>query len=304
MTRVAGAPTRPAPVEPPGAARPLAHAVSRRRAADAAADPAAGAKAPRVTILIAVRDRLELLRRAVASALAQDFDDFEVLVADDGSGEATRRWLLDAAREDPRLRVHSGPPRGVAAARQAGLRAALGELVCTLDSDDELAPDALRRIVSLFDEEPAPDLVYTDYWLVRPDGRRTRVRLPAFADNAAMIRATLLRPRVPFKHSGTTFRRATALALGGYDETLPLKVDVDLFLRFLSAGKRLRHLDEPVVRFLMHGDSVSRRRLAGMRVWSRLIDRYAPPGPLVRAGYRTARFAAEGLKALYELVSL
>ncbi|HWV57914.1 MAG TPA: glycosyltransferase [Longimicrobiales bacterium] len=261
-------------------------------------------EAPRVTILLAARDRLALLRRAVASALQQEFDDFDVLVVDDGSGDATRRWLDARADREPRLRVLHQPPRGIAAARQAGLLAARGELVCILDSDDELASDALRRIVTFFDGEPPPDLVYTDYWVVREDGSRERVRLPDFTDNDHMIRATLVRPRVPFKHSGTTFRRDAALAVGGYDESLALKVDVDLYLRFLSAGLRVKHVDQPVVSFLMHRASVSRRRLAGIRVWSRLIDRYAPPNPLARAWYRAARFTAEGLKAVYERAAL
>jgi len=57
------------------------------------------------TILLAAHDRLEFLKEAVASALAQRWPEFEVLVVDDGSGPETARWLDEAARADPRLRV-------------------------------------------------------------------------------------------------------------------------------------------------------------------------------------------------------
>src|SRR4030065_2976763 len=98
---------------------------------------------------------------------------------------------------------------------------------------------ALSNIMSFFAENPETDLVYcnTRQWM---GGERFRAfNYPRFDNNQAMIRSTFLRPVVPFKHSGTTFRRDVALALGGYDTSHPLKVDSDLLLKFLGSRKRL-----------------------------------------------------------------
>ena len=114
-----------------------------------------------------------------------------------------------------------------------------------------------------------------------------------------MIRATLLKPRLPFKHSATLFHRQTALDLGSYDRRLPCKVDIDLFLKFLAAGFLPLHVDEALVDFRMHKNSVSIDRMTGIRVWLYLIDRYGPANPLHRFAIKAIRTSAELLKRVY-----
>ena len=254
-----------------------------------------------VSIQIAVHDRLEHLRPAVASALAQQWDELEVLLIDDGSGAETRSWLSEIAESDCRVRLVRQEHLGVAQARQTGLIASSAAFVCILDSDDLLAPDAIGRIMACFGDDPSLDLVYTNNLHVRPDGTTMQRRYPHYACNEAMIRATFLSPIVPFKHSGTTFRRAVAVALGGYDTGLEIKVDVDLFLRFLAAGRRLRLLEEPLVHFRLHAASMShRRRWAGVRTWARLVDRYRGHRPVLERLYlKAARASLESAKLAY-----
>lgn len=90
-----------------------------------------------LSVIIPTRGRLEILRETVRRLLAQDLgaDGFEVIVADDGSPDATAEWTLAEARREPRLRLVRNPGRGRAAARNAGLRQAAGEIVCFLDDD-------------------------------------------------------------------------------------------------------------------------------------------------------------------------
>lgn len=256
-----------------------------------------------VTILLAARDRPELLAEALASALDQDWPELEVLVVDDGSGTPTCT-LLDglAARED-RLRVLHTPAAGVAAARARGVEQARGEIIVVLDSDDRLLPGAVARLVAALDAAPAADLVYGDVVELHPDGRETCTPYQRFADPRQLRRAVLTAPRVPFKHSGMVLRRAAALAVGSYDATLPAKVDIDLMLRFLAAGRPVRHAGgAPVAVFRLHGGSLSRRRWLGVRTWARLIDLYGPANPAARLALKVWRAGAEGGKALYELL--
>ena len=116
---------------------------------------------------------------------------------------------------------------------------------------------------------------------------------------SAMIRATLLKPRLPFKHSGTLFHRQTALDLGSYDLGFPCKIDIDLFLKFLAAGYLPLHVDQALVDFRMHKNSVSIDRMTGIRVWLHLIDRYGPANSLHRLIIKTIRVSAELLKRVY-----
>jgi GT2 family glycosyltransferase len=252
-----------------------------------------------VTVLMAAYGRLPLLKQSVASALAQDHPDFEVLVVDDGSGEPVRQWLRLAQERHERLRVVFQEHEGVAAARARGVTEARGDLICILDSDDTLVPYALRRLAQTFETDPESTLVYTQIRELRPNGKIAVREYPTFATARGMLWATLLRPRVPFKHSGTMFRRAVAIELGSYDREMPCKVDIELYLRFMRAGHRPRLVKEPLVDFRMHKDAISRNRWLGLQAWFRLIDRYGPSNPLARLGLKSLRVVSEALKLIY-----
>jgi glycosyltransferase involved in cell wall biosynthesis len=261
--------------------------------------------APRVTVLLASRDRRAYLEEALASALGQSFADLEVLVVDDGSAAPTRDFLAEACRREPRLRVVFQPHAGVGAARARGVAEARGEIVAILDSDDLLLPGAVERLARELERDPDLDLLHGDIVARRPDGRETRRRYRPFASPRRMLWATLLSPRVPFKHSGTAFRRRAALEVGSYDPGLRYKVDVDLFLKFLGAGRRVRALaGEPLAVFRVHGGSLSRHRLAGLAAWFRLIDRHAPAGAPLRVAVKAVRAVAEAMKAAVESLPL
>lgn len=254
----------------------------------------------RFTILLAAYNRLDLLRKSVASALLEVGPDDEVLVIDDGSGDETRDWLAAEAAAQPGLRVIRQDNQGVAAARAHGVEAAHGEWIFILDSDDEVEPGALAQVAAAFEAEPSIDLLYGNNLHVFPDGRTELRRYKQYPSNRRFLWATFLSPRVPFKHSGTTFRRAVALELGNYDASLPIKIDVDFFLRFMHQDRLLRHLDQPLVRFHVHGEMMSRNRGKGIQAWKLLVDRYGPRNPLGRWFMKLCRGASERAKAAVE----
>lgn len=256
----------------------------------------------RFTILLAAHNRLALLQQSIASALAEVGDQDEVLVIDDGSGEETREWLATEAEQQPKLRVIHQANQGVAAARANGVEAAAGEFVFILDSDDQVEPGALEKVAAAFVAEPQIDLLYGNNLHVFPDGSEHLRRYKQYPSNQAFLKATFVSPRVPFKHSGTSFRRATALELGNYDASLPIKIDVDFFLKFMHRDRVLRHLDAPLVRFHVHGEMMSRNRAKGIPIWMLLIDRYGPSNPFARGYMKFCRAGSERLKALYERI--
>ena len=259
---------------------------------------------PQFTILLAAYDRPDLLKAAVDSALSQVFVDFEVLVVDDGSGPETRDWLDEAAAAHPNLRVIHQANQGVAVARQRGLEEARGEYVCILDSDDLLMPVALTVISHHFKGEDPPDLVYCNNRHLTGNGASFLRSYPKWRDADHFIWLTFLRPRVPFKHSGTTFRRDVALELGGYDTDLRIKIDIDFFLKFMANKRKMVLEEAPLVEFRMHRDSISARRVEGLKVWLKLVDRYVRGGPVKKLGYKAMRGGSELAKLAYLLVRM
>jgi glycosyltransferase involved in cell wall biosynthesis len=115
----------------------------------------------RVSIVLPTYKRADTLLRAVASVRAQTFQDWELVVIDDGSTDGTSA-LLEGV--DPRLRLVRQENQGVAAARNRGLREARGDLLAFLDSDDEWTPHHLELAVAFFDAHPGEHLYSCELW--------------------------------------------------------------------------------------------------------------------------------------------
>ncbi len=128
---------------------------------------------PTVSIVLPTYNRAHLLPRAIASIEAQTFQDWQVIVVDDGSTDDTAAVVRSfAARLGDRLRYIVRPNGGCGAARNTGIDAADGEFVAFLDSDDEFLPTKLARQVELFRLHPQLGLVYSDYAFVDGAGVR------------------------------------------------------------------------------------------------------------------------------------
>lgn len=134
---------------------------------------------PRVSVILPVYNAATVVGRAVEAVLAQDVDDFEFIVCDDGSTDGTfevcRNLLSDEWRAHLVMRGHGG----VSTARNAGLRSASGEYVAFVDADDVPAPNWLSSMLELID---GADLAACGYEVLGPDGSveyDTLRRIPA-----------------------------------------------------------------------------------------------------------------------------
>jgi glycosyltransferase involved in cell wall biosynthesis len=197
--------------------------------------------APAVSVVMCVHDGAPLVAEAVASVLAQTDGDLELIVVDDGSTDDTPALL--AAVRDGRLRVHRQPRTGLTRALNRGLGLARAPLIARLDADDVALPERLARQRAFLAEHGEVGLLGTAAREVDPAGGPVRVVRPP-ADDAGLRRA-LIRAN-PFVHSSVMARRELIVRAGGYDETLPVAQDYDLWMR-LSRLTRLATLDEVLV---------------------------------------------------------
>jgi glycosyltransferase involved in cell wall biosynthesis len=116
---------------------------------------------PRVSIVLPTYNRRDTIRRAVDSVLEQTFEDWELVVVDDGSTDGTRD-LLDGI--DRRVRIVAQKNGGVATARNTGLVQARGELIAFLDSDDAWPSHHLALATAFFDAHPDAHVFTSEFW--------------------------------------------------------------------------------------------------------------------------------------------
>jgi glycosyltransferase involved in cell wall biosynthesis len=206
---------------------------------------------PRVSVVIGVRDGARWLAEAVDSVLGQTLADLELIVVDDGSTDATPDLL--AGYRDPRLSVLRQPPAGLARALNRGLRLASAPLVARLDADDVALPERLARQVAFLDAQPEVGLLGSACRAIGPSGDPLDTERPPQDDVA--IRRALIR-RNPFVHSTIVMRRIVIDRAGGYDESLPVAQDYELWMR-ASAVTRMANLPEVLVLRRLRADRVS-----------------------------------------------
>ena len=118
---------------------------------------------PVISIIVAVYKAESCLRRCVDSLLAQTFQDYEILLVDDGSPDRSGEICDEYARKDNRVRVFHKENGGVASARQCGMNNARGEYVIHADPDDWVEPNMLEELYGKAKEENA-NMIICDVW--------------------------------------------------------------------------------------------------------------------------------------------
>ncbi len=241
---------------------------------------------PRVSVVIPVLNRRDVILPTIDAVLGQTYRDVEVIVADDGSTDGTAD-AVESAR--PAVRVlRLAENRGPAAARNAGTAIARGALVMLLDSDDELLPDALAKHVAALDADP--DAVLSCSRLGYKGARRSTLpdEPPADALGARLVQ--LLDGRFPALLSSCLIRRAALEAVGGSDERLATTEDIDLFLRLAPLG-RFTFLPERLTHRRLLPDRYSFKMPAGDVGWNAVLEKVlaSAHGDLVRPHVRRLR---------------
>jgi glycosyltransferase involved in cell wall biosynthesis len=210
---------------------------------------------PSVSVVIPVRNGARYLGEAIESVLAQSRAAYECLVIDDGSTDATAavaQTFGDAVRYV--RRAHNG----VSAARNLGLALARGELVAFLDHDDTWLPGKLEAQLQRY-SDGHPALTLCAVQTVDAAGAPLRVqRLCPGPDGLVTGMLTFDgTDTVPCGSAGL-FDRARLQALGGFDESLSTSADWDLLLR-IALDEPPAYVDEPLVRYRVHDEGMSRR---------------------------------------------
>ena len=200
------------------------------------APPGEAADGPLITVLTPVYDPpLELLQRMIDSVRGQTWANWELVLVDDGSSKAGVRSLLAAfSALDPRIRTVVLPEnRGIAAASNAGLAIARGEVLALLDHDDMLTRDALQHIADA--AAGGADWVYSDECLIDEDDR-ARQLFPK-PDWSPLLLLNMM-----YTSHLSAYRTAAVREVGGFRSAYDFSQDYDLALRMAERDPRVVHV--------------------------------------------------------------
>lgn len=237
-----------------------------------------------VSVYIPTKDRLELLHRAVSSALAQTYPHIEVIVANDGSTDGTRGYLDALARADARVvALHHDRPRGAPCARNAAIRTARGEWITGLDDDDEFMPERVERFVNEAARLDAKAIAFSGLFSLEfisgPDRTYTLDKRPHVN----------LSDLFSYNHIGNQLfaRRASFLEAGLFDENMPAWQDLDMFMRLTDRFGPARLIPVPLYRLAddNRADRISKKKKEKMiDAYDRIVNKW--PGQPVGAKQR------------------
>lgn len=196
---------------------------------------------------------------AVASVLAQDYANLELVIVEDPSTRSAAELLR--AFDDPRIVHHANPERtSHTRQRNQSLALARGELVATLDADDICDPQRISTQVRYFEQHPEVAVVGTQLAIIDTEGRVTGSR--AYPVTHEEIVAAM--PRFnPIAQPSVMFRKAAIVESGGYSYDRFPAEDYELWSRLAVQGIKFANLPEPLLKYRLHPGGMKATRLKG-----------------------------------------
>jgi glycosyltransferase involved in cell wall biosynthesis len=249
-------------------------------------------------VILPTFNRLRFLRPAIESVFAQTITDWELIIADDGSGPDTRQYLRSKAI-DARVRMiwlpHSGNP---AALRNAALREARGEFIAFLDSDDLWMPAKLEVQIAALRSCPHRQWSYTRFIQVNPAGDRINAER-SWVDYEGEVFEPVLNLKAVIPTPGVMVTGQLLERAGGFDEHQGLYEDYQLWLRFAMLSE-VCLVGEPLVAVRCHDEQFSCHGIGALQARNRMLEKTQAVAtcPRHRAALRLARARNAALLAV------
>ncbi|MBN1257128.1 MAG: glycosyltransferase [Planctomycetes bacterium] len=217
------------------------------------AKPVSDSPTSAVSVIMSAYNSAGYLREAIASVLAQDFKDFEFIIINDGSTDATGDILQEFAAQDSRIKVIPQENQGLTNALIHGCNLARGRFIARQDADDLSHPERFRKQLAWLEEKDSR--VLCGSWADKIDANGTYLRKLKPACQHQRLRE-LLYFRNDFTHTSIMFRRTAYEKAGGYRPWFRYSQDYDLWCRFSELGE-VGNLPEALVSFREHSGGVS-----------------------------------------------
>ena len=229
---------------------------------------------PQVSVVMPVYNGERYLAEAIASILGQTYADFEFIIVDDGSTDASAEIICEFAERDPRIQlIRLEHNMGNATARNNGISVASGKYVAVMDCDDICLPDRLRKQLTFLETHPEIDVIGFTKWLVDQDLKPlTGISVPQ--EHPLIVWGLFFGANIVHH---VLMRREPLVAAGGYDAGFKVSCDTELWSR-LIATSRFANLLDILMLYRQHPQAISakhkdQQRAAGVVIIRRMLER-------------------------------
>jgi glycosyltransferase involved in cell wall biosynthesis len=191
---------------------------------------------PKFSIVVPAYNAESTLAETLDAVLAQELEDWECVVVDDGSTDSTLAIATSYEQRDPRLRVLHQENQGTGGAYNTGVSAAVGDFIVLCSADDVLLPELLAEMSALVDAYPDYEIYSSDGCYLQHDGSRTPVHnATQLAGMETLTLSDVI--RWCFYGVGAAYRREIFESVGGYRQDV-YGEDYDFWLRAMAGGAR------------------------------------------------------------------
>ena len=211
--------------------------------------------APLVSVIIPTYNREKIIGRAIDSVFTQTWQDFEIIVQDDGSRDGTKA-IVEAY--GPKVKYFFQENKGIAGARNGGMRHAGGQYLAFLDSDDYWLPAKLEKQMALFEKHPEYGMTASQCGSIQVDGSYREKNRPG---KSGWILYDLFQKNF-IRTSSAVITRACLEKIGGFDESLREGEEYDFWLR-IAAEFAIGFINEPLTVYVDNTDGMSTDSLTG-----------------------------------------
>lgn len=227
---------------------------------------------PIISVIIAAYNAAQYLTEAIQSVLDQTYQDFEVIVVDDGSIDNTREIVHQF--NDSRLKYIYQENKGMANARNNGIKVSRGEYITFLDADDIFLPDKFSSQVMFLKQHPNIGLVVGGWIYIDKNGQHLGKYEPW--NNFPQLNTSTLLYSCPLIPAAVLIASEWLKRIGLFDENLKGVADWDLWLRLVVAGCRIEWNNQLVCMYRLHeGNTSSQAKLMGTEELQVLDKLYA-----------------------------
>jgi glycosyltransferase involved in cell wall biosynthesis len=213
---------------------------------------------PTISIIIPTFNRAKLIERAIISLLTQTYQDFEIIVVDDGSTDNTRDVVFSFGNQ---IRYMRQDNRGPSSARNAGISASRGKFVAFLDSDDYFMKPNLEIKMSFLESNPQVGWVYSDWQYVDEKGNDIDKGSLKFRYSEKVLNGNifeeLIKRRNFISPCTVVIKKSVLDDVGHFDPLIPSQEEYDLWLR-TSIKYPVYYIDQVLVNVTLHPASLSK----------------------------------------------
>lgn len=204
-------------------------------------------KQPAVSVVMSVFNGEKFLAEAIDSVLRQTRQDFELLIVDDASTDATPEILNRYASHEKIIILRNPENKERAYSRNKAIQQAHGTYIAILDADDVCLSSRLELQLQFMEQNPDVDVLGGKFVFIDDEGVEITKKQVRLQTHPEIAWATLF--STPVAHSTAMVRTAKLREVNGYDERWPPCEDADLWIRMLKSGARFHNLPEPLTKY-------------------------------------------------------